>query len=548
MSASSKKKLRNEQEAAKMTERQLTEQKEAKKLKLYTAIFTVVLAAIVVIALWTGITQSIVNSGIREKNTVALTVGDEALSNAELNYYFIDAVNEFYSYYGTYAAMFGLDVTAPLNEQVSNEETGDTWADDFENSAISSAQANIALAKEAEANGFTLTEEQITEIDANIASLETYALLSGFSKGEDYLKAMFGQGATIESYREYCETATLANSYYAHYAQDLSYGDADIRAKEAENYDQYSSYSYNYYYMPTSRFLTGGTTNEAGTTTYTDEEKAASVIAAEAAAKSLVGEDITSVDALNEAIAALRINAESETTASSTANTDVLYGSVLSVAKDWITASERKAGDVTYIPSESTVMDADGNETTTVNGYYVVYFVGKNDNTFALANVRHILVGFEGGTYDSNTGLTTYTDEEKAAAKEKAEALLAEFNAGTADEDSFAALANEHSADGDGTTGGLYENVYPGQMVTNFNDWCFDESRKPGDTGIVESEYGYHVMFYSGDSETTYRDHMIEEDLRSADATAWYNALIEAAPITEGDTKYLSKDLVLSRG
>ena len=39
MSASSKKKLRKEQAAAQMTEKQLAEQKEAKKLKLYTNTF-----------------------------------------------------------------------------------------------------------------------------------------------------------------------------------------------------------------------------------------------------------------------------------------------------------------------------------------------------------------------------------------------------------------------------------------------------------------------------------------------------------------------------
>ena len=54
---------------------------------------------------------------------------------------------------------------------------------------------------------------------------------------------------------------------------------------------------------------------------------------------------------------------------------------------------------------------------------------------------------------------------------------------GDATEDSFAALANEKSDDGNGTTGGLYENVYPGQMVSSFNDWCFDESRQTGNTG-----------------------------------------------------------------
>lgn len=36
-------------------------------------------------------------------------------------------------------------------------------------------------------------------------------------------------------------------------------------------------------------------------------------------------------------------------------------------------------------------------------------------------------------------------------------------------------------------------------MVTNFNDWCFDASRKAGDTGIVESDYGYHIIYFIGD-------------------------------------------------
>ena len=67
MSASSKKKLRNELEAAKLTERQLAEQKEAKKLKLYTTAFVVVLAAILVIAITIGVTQFISTSGMRER-------------------------------------------------------------------------------------------------------------------------------------------------------------------------------------------------------------------------------------------------------------------------------------------------------------------------------------------------------------------------------------------------------------------------------------------------------------------------------------------------
>ena len=113
MSASSKKKLRNAEQAEKMTEKQLAEQKEAKKLKLYSTLAVVILIALVVIAAYIGISQAVSNSGVRERNTVALTIGEEKINNAEMNYFFMDAVNQFYNQYGSYAALLGLDTSKP---------------------------------------------------------------------------------------------------------------------------------------------------------------------------------------------------------------------------------------------------------------------------------------------------------------------------------------------------------------------------------------------------------------------------------------------------
>ncbi|MGM9550505.1 MAG: peptidylprolyl isomerase [Faecousia sp.] len=544
MSASSKKKLRNEQQAAKMTEKQLAEQKEARKLKLYTIIFAAVLAVMLVVAICVGVTRAVSNSGIRERNTTALTVGDHKISNAELSYFYMSAINNFSSNYGSYAAMFGLDTTTPLNEQVLDEETGKTWADDFLDSAKENARAVYALADAAEAAGFTLSEEELSEIDISVNNMKAYATLYGYSSVKDFLKAQYGSGATVESYTEYVKLNTLANSYYSHYADSLTYEDSDLRAAEAENYAKYSSFTYNTYYLSASKFLEGGTTDENGTTTYTDEEKAASVKAAEEAANSLIGEEVASVEDFDAAIAALDVNKDTE--ASSTAYTDQLYSSVSTSLSDWVTDDARAEGDKTVIANTSTSTDGDGKETTTTNGYYAVFFTGVNDNTFPLVNVRHILVKFAGGTTDSTTGTTTYSDEEKAAAKTAAEEILDEWMAGDSTEESFAALANEKSDDGDGTTGGLYENVYPGQMVASFNDWCFDANRKSGNTGIIESEYGYHVMYFVGNSDYTYRDYQIENELRSADVQQWYDTTVEALTMTDGSTKYIRKDLVLS--
>ena len=540
MSASSKKKLRNEQEAAKLTERQIAEQKEAKKLKLYTAAFVVVLVVLLVTAVTVGVTQTINNSGMLEKKTVAMTIGDHQVSNAELNYYYIAAVNNFYSQNGSYASLLGLDVTQPLDQQIIDESNGQTWADYFLDSAKASATAVYALKDAAAAAGHTLSEDLIASADATMENMALYSTLYGYSDEEGYLKAMYGKGASMDTFRSYIEDTLLADDYYAAYSENLTYSNDDLRAAEKDNFNAYSAFTYNYYNLPVSKFQEGGTTAEDGTVTYSDEEKAAALAACEEAAKSLTSAEITSVELLDAAIAALSVNAE--TTAASTFYEDNAYSYISAPIAEWLSGSSRKEGDLTYIPNTTT--DADGNEV--VNGYYIVYFHSVNDNAFALKNVRHILVNFEGGTTDETTGAVTYSDEEKAAAKAEAEEILAAFQAGEATEASFAALAAEKTDDtGSSAAGGLYEDIYPGQMVASFEDWCYD-AHEAGDTGIVESEYGYHIMYFAGNSDVTYRDYLITTKLRSNDLNTWYSELVAGVSTTDGDTKYISKDLVLS--
>lgn len=530
MSASSKKKLHAEEANAKLTEKQLAQQKEDKKVKAYTIAFAVVLVVLVLVAAFVGINRAVSNSGSREKKTAALTLGDTTLSNAELSYYFIDTVNNFYSKNGTYAALYGLDTTKALDQQVFDADAGTTWADYFLSSAEQGARATYAIAKEAAANGYELSESDQSQLDSLESTLSLHASVYGYSKPEAYLKAMYGNGATLDSYKEYYRVNLLASGYQTEYRDSLTYTDEQVEAKDAEDPAVYNSYSYNQYYLSSSRYLDDDATNA---------EKAA---AAEADAKSLVSDEINSVEALDAAIAALEVNAD--TTASSSAMDDTRYTSVNSVIAQWISDSSRQEGDKTYIANTSTTTDDDGNEVETISGYYVVYYRSSSDNSTPLVNVRHMLAGFEGGTTENGT--TTYSDEEKAAAKEKAESWLQTWEDGDATEESFAALANENSTDtGSNTNGGLYENVYPGQMVSAFNNWCFDENRKAGDTGIVETSYGYHVMYFVGQSDETYREYLIKNDLTSEDYTNWYNALVDALDMTVGDTSYIRTNLVM---
>ena len=130
MSASSNKKL---------TEKQLAEQKQNKEVKMYTIGFTVVMAVILVVAIVAGCMQFYSNSGIRERKTIAYTVGEHQLNSAEMGYFYTDTISNFMNQYGPYAAMFGLDTSKPLDQQYVDSEQKTTWADDFMSQAKDTA-------------------------------------------------------------------------------------------------------------------------------------------------------------------------------------------------------------------------------------------------------------------------------------------------------------------------------------------------------------------------------------------------------------------------
>lgn len=114
-------------------------------------------------------------------------------------------------------------------------------------------------------------------------------------------------------------------------------------------------------------------------------------------------------------------------------------------------------------------------------------------------NIRHILIQ---PTETNEDG--SFTDAAWEAAKEEADRIYAEWEASDHSEDTFAQMAQEYSVDGSASNGGLYENVFPGQMVTEFNDWCFADDRQTADYGMVKTQFGYHIMFFSGVGEEIY--------------------------------------------
>ena len=554
MSASSKKKLRKEQEAAALTEKQLAEKKEAKKLRIYTTIFAVVMALVLVIGVGSIIFNGITNSGIIERNTNALTVNGHKINSAEMGYYYIDSLNGFIhnaeEQFGESASLYiqyvyGLDLTKPLDEQQYQGDANMTWGDYFVDAACESAKNVYSMCDAAEKAGHSLSAEEKALIDSAIKNLELTATLRNYPSTKDYLKAQYGHGATVESYKNYVEMSMLAESYYNAYADTLDYDDAAIRAYEKDHYNEFSSFSFSYYTLPADKFLTGGTKNEDGTTTYTDEEKAAALEAAKAAADSLLA--FPDAKLFDKAVKSLEINKENKNaTIVTVENAFYTDAKIPTLIRDWMCDGEHEQGEMTVLPITNTTTDAEGKETTTTTGYYVVLFDNIRANNSKIANVRHILVSFEGGTKGED-GTTTYSEEEKNTARTEAERILQLWKDGEATEESFAALVPANSDDqGSLTTGGLYENItVDSNYMENFLNWAM-EPRKDGDTGIVETEYGYHIMYYVSTNDLSYRDTMIFNTLATNDLTAWYEAILEAATMTKGNLSQLPTDLVLS--
>ena len=498
MSASTEKKNRQAAREAGTDKKMLAAQEEAKKKAKSKRNWTI--GTILVVILIAGIL--FLDSGFLYKHTPAVTVGDESYSPAEVNYQYAGQFFYWVNQYGSYASIFGLDTSlgvAGLDSQSCPMIENGTWKDFFLESTINQLVQNKALLDYAAENGIELSEEDKTTIDSDFESLTSYAKLQGYSSVDNFLAANYGNGVNSKIALDATYKSTLANETMTAYSDSLTYS-ADELEEHDKSYNGDRDYFDVAYYYVTAEKVTG----EDGTDAVTEETVAAAKDTADAilaAYEEQTGDDV--VENLNAALAEAGIDGDC-------VHSSNTQGSNLGAYKEWAVGS-RKAGDATVT------------ENSTADGYYVVAFISRNDNHYKLAQVRHILVKAEA---DANG---EYTDEAKAAAKAKAEEIYNEWKSGAATEDSFAELAEKYSEDtGSNTNGGLYDSVRKGQMVEEFDKFCF-EGHKPGDTAIVYGESagsyaGYHVMYYVGEGQQC-SDSIAESDLKSVDLQEWLDGL-----------------------
>lgn len=463
------------------------------------------LAAVIAVVATFGVRYYTVPNGKEGKYmnpaSVVATVDGQKISIGMYDYYYASIV----SYYEQYASYgyYSLDTTKDYSKQYTTDDDGNkiSWQKFFETEALKEVEQITTYYSKAIEEGVTLTSAQKKTIEKQISTLKDSASQNDVSL-DQYIKANFGAYCSEDTIRLMLEQYYLSANYKGKFKSETKVTDNDVDKYYNEHKNDYKKIEFYYIASPYD-----ATDDDSKNESIKTAEKIMakmkdkkSVIALvpevyssyiDSQVKSSMEQDstLTEKKAREEAVKSYESNAVATVSGSDSPFDDKM--------NTWLFSDDTKVGSKKYYIDE----DA---------GYiYIVLKTSKasveEDETYT---VRHILVAPESDSDSSSStsGETKYTDEQWAAAEKKADSILAKFNKTDKSEYEFAKLAEQYSTDSASTSsgsndsfGGLYESVTLGQMVLDFEKWSIDDSRKYGDTGIVKSDYGYHIMFFIND-------------------------------------------------
>ena len=512
-SSMSKAEIYREERKARIAKAAKQNAKSIEKRNTFTKLAKKVIAIVLVVAIVGGLAWKVVDGlGVIEKFATALEIGDTKISAAEYNYYYSSQHQQmaYYSqmYQSNYGYSVGYDTTVAPDEQDSTEkdENGNaiTWAESFKNSSVKYAQNIIAYYNEAIAAGYELSEDEKAEINETIENYREEAASANYSLNA-YLRESFGAGFNEKSFKKQLEMELIAQNFSEDKADELnnSFADEEILKIYNENKKNYNYTDVRYYSLAYKTL----TAEEGETKEALAERQKAENAKVDAEAKAIldkITDDASFIAAVKEA----KDSKDTDlTTLSKITTYNSLVASTSTEAADWAFDDARKAGDKNVISGEKGAC---------------IIFVLKPTYSMNSVDVRHCLVQFDSETEE-------VTDEQKKVAYSEAEKLLKEWKAGDMTEESFAAMVTKNTDDtASAETGGLYEGIRTtDNYVAAFEDWSFDDSRKAGDTGIVETEYGYHIMYFVSDNaDDTDWENTIRTEKGSEALTAYQEELL----------------------
>lgn len=223
MSASRDRKQRAEGSEL-LSAKEIKAKNEAAKAKRNTVIYVIIGVVCVIAAaallFW--------NSGFIQSRAVAVTVDGTEYTTPYADYFYRELYNQ-YAYYGA------VSTDTPLDEQIYDEESGQTWDEFFRQYAQESLTALTVLTKGAESEGMTLTDEELQELKDGMEDYEVSAISSGYGSLNRYLKSAYGPYMTQSIFQDILEMQSLATKYYDAHEETLTYSDDELDAYYDEN-------------------------------------------------------------------------------------------------------------------------------------------------------------------------------------------------------------------------------------------------------------------------------------------------------------------------
>jgi len=507
-------------------------------------------AVVVVLAILAGTLNFF---GVPQRIIKAVEIDGKAYSMSELAVYYMQMYQNVYQTAATYESNYGegtgkmltgYDMNLSPAAQTTKDEDGNeiSWDEQFLNQAIEYMAKVKRYYKAAVDAGIEMSEKAQKEIDT---ALESLSGNRGNYSVSGYLTLYFGKGVTEKLYRQVLTEQQMVALYQEAKQDELkgNYSKDAVTAEYNKDKSAYDVVSFRWYTIDikskAEKTSTVGEDESVITTSTFAEEKEAQAFIEKIKSTKNYNEDTFKqavLDRTDKESADYDTYSQDAATLMQKIDKETIKANVSEDAAKWLYETDangnyiRQPGDMTYYVSDDE------------KSVYIFYATGipYQDETVP-ASVRHILVQFPETTTNKEavsgedvTGEAEakVSDKVKAECKSEAESILADYNkyinenvSGKADEDYFGELASKLTDDkGSAGAGGLIENLEnDGQYVPAFEDWVFSEGdftgeeRVPGSTGIVETEYGYHVMYFVSENENpvwydTILDSLISKD------------------------------------
>ena len=307
----------------------------------------------------------------KKAETVVAKLGNQTLTNGELQAYYWMNVYEFMDYYGYYLSMMGVDITKPLSDQIYDEKTGQTYQQMFLSNALQDWRTYATLVQMSEEANFTLDETQQAYLNTVEEQLKTMAQEKKYTDVELFVDKELFPGSSLAQYMQYVKVNHVGLCYYDTLYADLLPNEDDIEtyytSHEAEFKEKgFTKEAGNYYAVRHILIeIEGGTEDADGIMTYTDAEWEA----CRAAAQKLLDECLAN-NPTAEKFAALAVQHSKDP---GSAGNGGLYSQLtkdygfIKDFENWYIDESRKVGDTGLVK----------NTESSVQGYHIMYFASS---------------------------------------------------------------------------------------------------------------------------------------------------------------------------